>query len=887
MDLITLGNNIKILFQKVNPEQISDIFQNNTILKKGKQGFKEKLSYRNIPEDLYSNYAFSYYSNNSFDEREILFKETKLEYGNPYFDSHFNLLANFGEKTIELNGNIPLVNFDHIIEWRDTSHKIGQAIIVTAFLAKKSLLDNVDYEYWDWPTALKCNNRQLQNVLNRGISENHYHLNGSTQIFPISWVCIMNNPTMIPSRVQKIISNLNPRLSFGQYDNLESWENLLKNAAICRLELFERIRIGNETKKGFSKKPYVSYTELEDVIKQMSFLYAYKTEQNKYLDYALLKDLSVNNYGYNRIVIGERKFLYDCFKASFSGTFTERENNLFYYYLLVKNQFRGEIIQSNDMPGFKNFAKYQDRKEYFFEGVDKYEREAVRLSLNDTLKYQSIKSLEARIMPKRAPHILQKSIDFYDGIYREACKDKDFGRSLENTFEDNLILKLNSSHLSGDEIGSNNINVDLPYFYVLHYPKKTTKLNKNQMFLPCAKNAKQRRDNEFFSKSIASLLSEKDYFCSRIRGIDTCSFEIGCRPEVFATDYRYLKNYHSNKKHSFHHTDKNNFLYLGRTYHAGEDFLDLVDGMRAIDETIQFLDFSHGDRIGHALALGLIPKEHYNYKGNKVRLNKQDALDNFIWLYYRSSELNIAIEPLLEHQLCDSIDVLSREIYGEFCENNNVVLNKVNLYCSWKLRGDSPDLYRKGKFEAPKVSLNQYTKAKYIDSVELDSYRNDANISKLYYAYHFDADVRRKEEEPYEFSVNKKYVNLVTEVQKKLQLKIAENGIMIECNPSSNFLISTFKDYKKHPITVFNNLELEIDSEKLSKCPQISVSINTDDQGVFDTSLEYEYALMASALIKDTDENGNPKYKPTQVYKYLDSIRQMGNIQTFLRDSRK
>ena len=216
-----------------------------------------------------------------------------------------------------------------------------------------------------------------------------------------------------------------------------------------------------------------------------------------------------------------------------------------------------------------------------------------------------------------------------------------------------------------------------------------------------------------------------------------------------------------------------------------------------------------------------------------------------------------------------------------------MVLNKFNLYCSWKLRGDSPDLYRKGKFEAPRMPLNQYTKAKYIDSSELDSYRNDANISKLYYAYHFDAGVRKKEEEPYEFSVNKKYVNLVTAIQKKLQFKIAEKGIMIECNPSSNFLISTFKDYKKHPITVFNNLDLEIDSEKLSKCPQISVSINTDDQGVFDTSLEYEYALMASALIKDTDENGSPKYKSAQVYKYLDSIREMGNIQTFLRDSQE
>lgn len=883
MNIITLSNNLKILFQEASPEKIPNLFFNN----KNNNASKNNLTYKRIPENYYSNYSFTFYPNYSLNERELYFNQVELECDLQNNCSHFNLLAEFGKETIELNGNMPLVKFDNIIEWRDVSHQMGQSIIIAAFLAQNSLLNNVDYTYWNWPTALRSNNRQLQNVLNNGMSENHYHLNGSTQIFPISWICIMNNPIIIHSRIRDIDVNLYPRWSFGNIDNTDSWESLLKNASIIRLKLFEKIRNRNNSKNLFSNQGYVSFHDIQKAVKRMSYFYAYKTEQNKYLDYALTNDLSSNNYRFNRILIGERKFLYDCFRASFSGMFTEEENNQFYYYILVKNRFRGEIIQSNNMTGFKNFSRYQDRKNFFFHDIDEYEREAVRLSLNDTLQYQSIKSLEARIMPKALPHKLERSVNFYDEFYKEAKKDETSLYSPATTFEERIISKINKSSISKNIINDNQIqksHLDVPYFYILHYPKGTTKLQENQNCVLKPKNAKQRDNNLRYSKSIAFSLSRNDSMRSRIRGIDTCSSEIGCRPEVFATDYRYLKNYHCDKKNFLSSIEKETFLYLGRTYHAGEDFLDLVDGMRAIDETIQFLNFSNGDRLGHALALGLNPKDHYQYKGNKVILSRQDALDNFIWLYYRAGELNITIEPLLEQQLCNNINELSREIYGDFCEKNQIELNKYNLYCAWKLRGDHPDLYKSIKFSNPKLVLNQYEKAKYIDSKELRGYRNDNNISSLYYAYHFDYAVRKNGDVPFEFSINEKYINLVCCIQKKLQFQIAEKGIMIECNPSSNFLISTFKDYKKHPITIFNNLDLEIDQHKVTVCPQISVSINTDDQGVFDTSLEYEYALIASALIKDTDENGNYRYKPSQVYKYLDSVRRMGNEQTFLRD---
>lgn len=67
----------------------------------------------------------------------------------------------------------------------------------------------------------------------------------------------------------------------------------------------------------------------------------------------------------------------------------------------------------------------------------------------------------------------------------------------------------------------------------------------------------------------------------------------------------------------------------------------------------------------------------------------------------------------------------------------------------------------------------------------------------------------------------------------------------------------------------------------MKNCPQLSVFINTDDQGVFSTSLENEYALMAIALEKEKDANGKPKYNSSMIYDCLERVRLMGLGQSF------
>ena len=52
------------------------------------------------------------------------------------------------------------------------------------------------------------------------------------------------------------------------------------------------------------------------------------------------------------------------------------------------------------------------------------------------------------------------------------------------------------------------------------------------------------------------------------------------------------------------------------------------------------------------------------------------------------------------------------------------------------------------------------------------------------------------------------------------------------------------------------------------------VTINTDDLGIFDTSLENEYAVMLRGIMEWMDSHGYEE--KNRAYDYLDSVRQMG-----------
>ena len=61
----------------------------------------------------------------------------------------------------------------------------------------------------------------------------------------------------------------------------------------------------------------------------------------------------------------------------------------------------------------------------------------------------------------------------------------------------------------------------------------------------------------------------------------------------------------------------------------------------------------------------------------------------------------------------------------------------------------------------------------------------------------------------------------------------------------------------------------------------MNISVNTDNNGVFATRLENEYALLARDLEEESTPEGTPRYQKEFIYQWLENLRIMGLEQGF------
>lgn len=790
--------------------------------------------------------------------------------------SVFMVLAEFGERVLNVGGNDPTCKFEQVLLWRDAFHLLGQDTIVCAYMAYHDILKRKNRLYFAWPAIIRTDYVQLESILRDGVAENHCHLNGSTQSFGVSWCKLMNYPELSNDWAEYIKVSLRLSAGRGTEDNVIPLDEKAILAATIRASLFTALM------------EYTGTPDTED--KSTEFLFkngyckSFRAEQwannqaaglratyganipnpsgiSERLDYALTEDvfLPVADSAY-RLLSGERYFLYQCFRACFSGFFNEFERDMFYTYLLIKNAFRGEMIQVNKQVGFQNFSDYEKRKDVLYGDDNTYWWEAYRMALNAPLEQEYVTSFESRFCPSATAKALKNKVMKYD-----------LAKWYADIPYSNLSLKADSDFQSVHHSG---FLSDEPHFYVLHYPKRKDEVMKEPSKHPLVcRHARYRDYLKSATLAMDDGLAQSDYLCGRIRGIDACSNEVECRPEVFATAYRYMaKPYFIEHDSGFLQKPMRRISF---TYHAGEDFYDIADGLRAIDETVYFLEFKRGSRIGHALALGVDPDIHYATKHRYIMLPKQNYLDNLVWLMYRGRELGVHIDSHQYGIMKETAQNLLREIYGNAITENNWSIDLSEYYCSMKLRGDNPALYITMKYQEPRAFSDEYDRCG-ISSThsELAHRRRDARIAGLYYYYHYGAKEKAEGAKPASVAITPEYIKVVRDTQDKLQRELEEKGIIIECNPTSNVLIGTFSDYRKHPIFRFNDYGLA--PRPTQKSTQMQVCVNTDDLGVFDTSIDFEYALLAKALEDLRDENGERLYSRVEIMQYLDNVRRMG-----------
>lgn len=891
----------QILFGQISPEiLLQSLLDNDEFCVRSSHSTPFAISSKMITEKTYLHFSLMFPGNaqKTVDEQIQRYRELEQLFDSKRPGGILCLLADYGARVLNLNDSNPKVKQDKILEWREVSLALGQDIFTCASLAQKDVRDRTQRRSFGWPSSVPTDNIPLQHLLESGCSENHYHLNGSTQIFPIAWCYLMNHPARLAEYFasNKMQDGLTARSGTHIRDNMIDWVDKMSLAAWIRVHLFSQAIQLEGTADDFSSLgEYYSQSDrryrLRSLVKQCRWHAAPLPQGRKSvrLDYAITFPLAECNTGPTRLLAGERNFLYQCFYCCYSDIFNQEQMDLFYLYLLIKREFRSELVQTNGRRGFWNFSDYQDRKALVWESSPEYWRESYILSLAESLSSPQarrpiLQALEARICPKSTAAALLKSIRDIDGSVEE------YRERQTNRFSQLEIL-------SREERYWNRAQESAPYFYVLHFPKvplkRAGKVRRFEASWLPARNQDVRDTSERQAKALAVGLAKSSYLCSRIRGIDACSREIGCRPETFATQFRYLRgNLVSHPQSSY---IPRYWPKIRATYHAGEDFLDLTDGLRAIDEAICFLNLGQGDRLGHALALGISPHQYYRIKDNSVWLPAQDLLDNLVWLLYRSLEWDVQIPSSLRETLRERAQQLLDEIYPNESNHSDVITLRT-YYEAWQLRGDDPKLYwqyHTGDEDTNQILANSsllwdhpYKQAmlhsdKNGEGVDPRArLRKSPQVCHLLVRYHFGFQERQEGERVVQFAVTPDYASVLEKIQVRMMEKIMVRGIAVECNPSSNRLIGTFDCYEEHPIFRFNHFGLNL-PEYNQSVGQLRVSINTDDLGVFDTSIENEYALLFGALCNRRNADGKLLLCHDEILAYLEHLRIMGNDMTF------
>lgn len=796
--------------------------------------------------------------------------------------SVFEFIRERSKEYLLIQNGDPYFKIEKLDEWQDVSFHCGEDLFVAALLADKNIKEGYEPRNFQWNYILKSDFSLLNNmIVENKIVENHYHLGGSSPMVDLSWIYLMNHPFGQEERYEAFLEGCPESLYLNTYSLNETHQSplqtLVKAAAYIRLWLFQRCVLQKKQNKKESDGEANNKGKTQNVIRDIyDILHTAGVLQEDYMastietllydsdfsafgvkvDYAI-KNIHVLADEKNSYIAGERHFNYCCLKHVY--TYPEKDDYsrvLYYLYLLIKHHFNRYFVQSNNKTGFQNFRDYSDRKGELIRGT-RYRDMATNIAIQGDILENHLEQLEIRITPNIYSNEVINQINGNDGTA--------FFRSPRISDYDRITPKEPKNGLLKYSDGTNK------YFYVLHFIKEKefnwyTKKEDYEHAPMCREFAK-REEYRRQAETLMEMRDRNEEVCKRIFGIDAASNEVNFRPENFGTVFRYLASSRENQDVPWIRKMPD----LRKTYHAGEDYYEVVGGLRAIDEAVMFLELSQGDRIGHGVALGIDIDKWYQ-RHPVVALPLQNKLDNIAWMLHKIREWGLTVSTAYYEKLMTEFERLYGELYQDRCPG------LVPYIEAWELRGDAPECYSCPRPE--KRWLNPTTQWERYCIRKADVYEDFVTISNrpkpqsptaytIYHRYHYDTELKRRASKIVRHVFNQdeytlERIRLVKAIQLHMRTLIANKGIGVESCPSSNFLISNLDEFKEIPtFTMFPIREGEADHVRINVC------VNTDDQGVFYTNLVKEYTMLAGTLRKCKTDDNKRKYSDDEILRWI------------------
>lgn len=797
----------------------------------------------------------------------------------PYISRSFLLVRHMAEQLLDFRGDSykePVLRFRNLFRWKDVTMYVGEDLFTTALFAAKDSEELYEKTHlFAWPDIIAHDDADINRVLDRGVSDTHAHYYATADVFHLNWMNITNGLNI--DRDKWFSENdcfQDVALSTVGTKVIYPYHRICIAVAWLRLCLFQIFILGlqpdfdNQDKhnKGNGKYSW-NIPKVLDIlddefmaralcrdINSMAAAYrvwALHTPEGHAIDYALLADAETISNRDNIFIIhqGERRLMYRFFLRYF-----QRDNlalqmaPFFYLYILLKNRIRREFVQINQLKGFENFETYQNKKDLFISDTDSIGMDYGKFALQSSVRLGHRDFLEARITPKNLSVV-----------------EHNFGRSVFSTR--NVIPAV------GQKL-----------CFVVHFIKENYSRANTIADVKRRQKIQARRERHFadgferyfdyrrdlktdINKVLRLIEAQRNYPAwnprsrmPRIVGIDAASTEMFCRPEVFGHVFRFAKIKGM----------------PNRTYHVGEDFFDITDGLRAIDEAVTFLQLDGCCRIGHALAIGVDPETYYLGRRLRILQPAQYILDNCVWICMRAAEADIEIPSSLENFLVG----LAKRMYEHIGYQH---ISPFNIYTYWNsmlLRGDEPDCYSGDDLsQHMRPPVSDWERSALVHEERIDNARDDEIARRIYSCYQYLETIKKKGAERKESQFPPEIIPIVRKLQQWMLRELAKRHITIECNPTSNLKIGFFDRYDQHPLlTTFDALSQLGETSY----PSVSATICTDNRGVFCTTAYTELSLIALAMRKIKDDNNNELYNERTIIDYIERIRNNGYNRRFI-----
>lgn len=680
---------------------------------------------------------------------------------------------------------MPRVRKEQLLRWRMISLLVSEDLLSLSWLALEEKDNAAGRADFVWEDTLSITAAEW-NTLTKGksLSDLHSHLGASSDAFNIRWIYWMNNrtfkpePKRKPSRIQEV--------------GME-WAAI---AAVIRYYLFE-VCNGNGVMQTLREDILESFKE--DVYWQLLVDSGYEkigsAKHNslkpnigrvEHWDYAITDELGNDERRKTSpymLHVGERYIMYEFLRRLYRGEQKAKEMaEYFYLYLLIKCSYRKYFLQTNEQVGLSNYQEYEGENK---QGIDNMGEARKRYALQTAIGEKGQHYVESRISwkwDKKGEKSPIPTIHIEKSLFGNKLGDRE--KLLRRV---RLVVSYSKSDFRHEDKNNELKALTNTYEEILQRMLKNKAL----------------KDKEF-----------------SIVGIDFTGSDEKARPEVYAQLVRYARRHQRMGLKQF-------------TYHAGEDFYDLLDGLRTIDEVLRFLKWDEHCRIGHALALATKPERYYELRGWNVIATRQVLLDNLVWFVEMCGKVGYRMGKVQKKELEGIIRSLYKEIgYSE-------VFDMGKYADSMKLRGDHPI----GAGRAGGMSL--FAKTALDNDAALVTLRSDAVVSTMFSEYYNDKRIRKEGSALFFWKMPREIVGAVSRIQKHLLHEIATKQIAIETCPTSNYMIGYFDKYIDLPLFTF-----------MEQLPDNAISINTDDKGIIATSVENEYALVSAVMEKSRKYKG-------------------------------